>query len=485
MVLRKDSFFPNGILQFNSGASFKSFWEKVKVDANYANKVTENFKTYKNYADEISSSQNNNSAVSNTTSNAVSSVDSTEFINDMKSFALPEENLASVVNTDMQVIVSDTLYHFTRMGLFKVLLANVSDYVAFYEANKNNIFFDSNYVKVPNETSLGNGDYLVETDIIRSDSVTNDLLNQRMAYIDDGGGYDGGGGGGGSGGGGSPGGGTGGGGTIPDYYVNSTVDNGFNKEIGIVFNDWAKRRLTFQTRKINWSLGGFGYHQIGVKAKIQREKSFLWFTYWGPSYAEEIVTGFDNCFIQTDFVYPYINHYTSPASPTFEGLANFQLGDVVLNTFNIRVNLTALHHLNNNLPILDNAQIASWIDKQLNTVVGNAYNNLYKQIETNIINSIDPSYITNYANATKRIAELTDAASHKLQYVLGKGERPRGYSHTNSWLFDYNLAGQYTVNGGVGGYPLQYQYNYTMQKGSFFGRARVGNIWHGIRIVCQ
>jgi hypothetical protein len=471
MIVRKDNLFPNGVLQFNSTASFKSFWEKVGTDPYYANKVTQNFKTFKNHLDD--SNQNTNSLTASTTTNNTLSVDSVEFINDMKVFMLPEENLASVVNPEMQIIVSDTLYQFTRMGLFKVRLANVSDYIAFYDANKNNIFFDSNYVKVPNEVALGNGEFQTQTGVVRADSITNDMLSNRLIYADDGGGCTGaacGGGGGGTGGGGAP----------TDYYVNYTVGESFDKEIGIVFHDWAKRRLTFLTRKINWSLAGFGFHRVEIKAKIQREKKFLWITYWGPSYADEIIVGCDNMSLETDFIFPYLSQYTLIQRPTFEGFANFTIGNNILNTLNVRVNLTALNG-SNNFPVLTNPQISDWINKSFNRLAGNTYNNVFKAIETNIINSIDPSYLSTYATYTKKINELNEA--NKLKWVIGKAERPEGYCHQNTWLFDYNLGGSYTQNGGVGGQQLQYHYNYTMKAGSFYGRARVGNVWHGIRLI--
>jgi hypothetical protein len=36
-LVRKDANFPNGVLQFNSTASFKSFYEKAEKDPEYVN----------------------------------------------------------------------------------------------------------------------------------------------------------------------------------------------------------------------------------------------------------------------------------------------------------------------------------------------------------------------------------------------------------------------------------------------------------------
>ncbi len=64
-LVRKDAYFPNGVLQFNSTASFKSFYENTEKDPNYANRTTNGFKTFKVHIDEY------NLAKSVTTSSAV------------------------------------------------------------------------------------------------------------------------------------------------------------------------------------------------------------------------------------------------------------------------------------------------------------------------------------------------------------------------------------------------------------------------------
>ncbi len=209
-LVRMDASFPNGVLQFNSTASFKSFYEKAEKDLEYVNRITNGFETFKVYIDNYNSSKPSSaSAVATTTSGTSTNdpleVDSTEFINDMKSFMLPVESIASIVNPDMEVIVADTLYQFTRIGLFKANLSNLSDYIVFYNANENSIFFDSNYVSTPNETLISANEYLVQPGITRTDDASNDILASRVEYIDDGGGYPVGGGGG-TGGGGAPGG---------------------------------------------------------------------------------------------------------------------------------------------------------------------------------------------------------------------------------------------------------------------------------------
>lgn len=383
----------------------------------------------------------------------------------MKEYALPDEVFPNLVNPDLELIVGDTLYQFTRIGLFKSELTYLSDYVSFFQSYKDQIFFDSNYVKVQGETTLSNGEYLVQTGITRSEESTDDIFG-RALYIDDGGGCTSGCGGGG---GGTP-------GSSGDYYVNSTVDSTFNKEVGIVFNDWAKRRLVFKTQKINFSISGFGFHKIDIKAKVQREKRFAWFTYWGPSYADEIVVGCDNMNLETDYIFPHPQQFSTIYRPSFEGFADFEIGNWVVHTLNLKVNLTALGYN------LNNAEIANFTNGAFNSVVGGIYQNIWKNIETKLITSIDASYLTSYASYTKKINSLNDA--NKLKWVIGYTEKPQGYSHENTWRFDWNIGGSWNSGGtNPDGYPAQYHYNYSMKAGSFFGRARVGNVWHGIRIV--
>ena len=82
----------------------------------------------------------------------------------------------------------------------------------------------------------------------------------------------------------------------------------------------------------------------------------------------------------------------------------------------------------------------------------------------------------------KKINTLKDG--HKLKWAIGKAKKIQGYSNDNTWRFDWNVGGtSVSQRGGVGGYPSKYNYKYDMQGGSFFGRARVGSVWHGIRIV--
>lgn len=175
---------------------------------------------------------------------------------------------------------------------------------------------------------------------------------------------------------------------------------------------------------------------------------------------------------------PHPNPYAVPGKPELAGLADFRIGNWTLKTLHVNLSISALNYS------LTNSEVATYLDNGFNQLAGNVYTNLFKLFENKILNQIDRSYASRWAEYTKVMNSLDN--QYKLKWVVGKGEKPQGYSHANTWLFDSNIGLTYKVNGAVpGGYPAAYHYNYTMKAGSFYGRARVGNIWHGIRVIIK
>ena len=388
----------------------------------------------------------------------------------MRIEALPVETLQPLVNSDLEIIIENQLYQFTRIGQFQVNMDVIDAYLELFQDNLDNIYYNAAFIAMPNEIPFGNDQYEVITGIIRDEgAIGDDILNlNKIIYLQEinGGMPD-------FGGGGAP-----GINGVPDYYVTKQGGANFNDNFGIVFNDWAKRRLVFKTRKTNIDLNWFGFHKIDIKAKVQREKKFLWITYWGPSYADELITGFDNMSLETDYVMPHPNPYAVPGKPELAGLADFRIGNWTLKTLHVNLSISALNYS------LTNSEVATYLDNGFNQLAGNVYTNLFKLFENKILNQIDRSYASRWAEYTEVMNSLDN--QYKLKWVVGKGEKPQGYSHANTWLFDSNIGLTYKVNGGVpGGYPAAYHYNYTMKAGSFYGRARVGNIWHGIRVIIK
>ncbi|PTL80261.1 hypothetical protein DAT35_30190 [Vitiosangium sp. GDMCC 1.1324] len=263
-------------------------------------------------------------------------------------------------------------------------------------------------------------------------------------------------------------------------FANYTVGSNFKRSESITFSN---RRFVFKTQSPGFLLkiGGieFGFHKIDIKGKLQRKKRFLGIGYWGPSYADEIVVGMDNMKLDTDYIVPHPQMYNSLNKPKFNGLADYEIGNWVVQAANISVNLKLPYY-----PITTQ-DVANWVNGGINSVIGNVYNDIWKGIETHVMDAIDPTYNTRYAAYTKMVSDIDDA--YKLRWVSGKGEKPQCYSHENTWRFDANFGFRYVKGGGVAGPPgsppTQVNYKYSMKAGSFYGRARLGGSWYGIRIV--
>jgi hypothetical protein len=166
--------------------------------------------------------------------------------------------------------------------------------------------------------------------------------------------------------------------------------------------------------------------------------------------------------------------FSNLSKPEFTGISELTIGNHIVNALNIRVNLRVLGYT------LDNSQLSDLINGQLNQLVGQGYQNVFREIEKRVINKIDPSYLQRYATYTTMLERLN--TDNTLKIVLGKAEKPEGYTHANEWIIDQNIGFSWKVNGGVGGYPLKYWYDY-FPKGSFYGKIRTGNTWRGLRIL--
>ncbi|MFY1829247.1 hypothetical protein ACN47A_25235 [Myxococcus fulvus] len=251
-------------------------------------------------------------------------------------------------------------------------------------------------------------------------------------------------------------------GTPPTHYELHTVGASFNKEVVRVASDnnW---RFIFKTRKLNLYL----YRSVSIKGKAQRRKKVWPFRikYWGPADADEIVVGTDNMDLHTN--YTVIPHtFGQGPRPNFKGLAKFKLGSMTINLMDIdfRIDLAKGK-------TITHAHAASLLNSQINSVIGGVYNNIWAQIETQIVGAISPAYLREYAAYTKRVNTYNELTH--LRFILGKVEKYRGAGHKNDWVFDWNVK--------IGAAT----YKYDMRAGSFFGRARKGCNWYAVRVVVQ
>lgn len=246
-------------------------------------------------------------------------------------------------------------------------------------------------------------------------------------------------------------------------FQNYAVGENFKKSENITFGN---RRFVFKTKNVN-VLGLGLIRTIGIKGKLQRKKRVWFVTYWGPSYADEIVVGFDNMYLWTTYQFPTPPLVFTSGRPSFSGLADYKLGNVVLQVINFDVG---------NYPALINAGITqqnayNFVNGILNNLVNSVVTNLIDLFALDVVNVVDPSLATRFANLTKKFNSLDE--SYHFRIVMTKGERPQCYSHSNRWTFNPNV--------GFGGA----EYRYEMRAGSFWGRARLGTSWYGIRMVRQ
>jgi hypothetical protein len=265
-------------------------------------------------------------------------------------------------------------------------------------------------------------------------------------------------------------------------YTNYSLGSNFSRKESIGFGN---KRFVFKARSPGFriSIGSFeiGFHTIYIKAKLQRKKRFLGIGYWAPSYADEIVLGVENMKLDTDYIVPYPQMYNTLSRPKFDKLAKYKLGSKLIDVANITFNA--------NIPFYPITQqnLADWTNSAFNSLIGSTYNNIWKFIENNIMDSIDPGFRTRHAAYTKMVDAIND--EHKLRWAIGGAEKPMCNVHKNNWTFDTNGGIKFTQNGGVAGPPgsppAQVSYKYTMKAGSFYGRARVGSSWYGIRMVRQ
>lgn len=467
---RVDKYFPNGVLEFRSKESFRSYWDSIQQNFDYAKKSNPTFKSFNDKYNEFYSHKRISlvSSVNNNTNstNSTEEVDSYEFLLDINAYALPAEPLGYIVNESLQVIVQDNLYQFTRIGVLEVNMNQIDNYVNLYQSNYDNIYYNQGFTAFPTEVMVVQDIYQVEPGIRRIENISDegnlDIFRQSVRYLDDNGGSNG-----------NP---------LPpnnDYFLNYQDPNYigiFGEGVAVQFTDWDKRRFVFKVQNIRLPfLGIIGqYAKLDIKAKVQREKKFLFIKYWGPSYVEEIIVGCDNMEISTNHVFAYPQQFSNLSRPSFSGLSQLRIGNHVVDALNIRVNANVLGYT------LNNNQLSALLDGQLNQIVGGVYQNIFRGIETRLINEVDPSYLQRYANYTTMLERLNQDNTFKI--VLGKTEKVQGYSHANEWIIDQNIGFSWKVNGGVGGYPLNYWYDY-FPKGSFYGRIRAGNTWRGIRII--
>ena len=448
-MIRKDGKFKNGILVFDSREHLIKVYRALENNSDNANNIIPlSFNSLQKYFNKFRNSQYQN----RTADDNIEQVDTAQYIYDMKYFAVEYEIDAAILNEDLQIIIDDTLFQVTRIGIFKIVNDKIDDFFELYEAHEDEILYNPHTISLPGEIPLIDGSYRVENGIDRVPAPVNILYDDSNPGII------------------SP-------GvsyvppcsiTLPNNFQYATydVDSDFKRN-EVLYVESNTRRFKFETFNTNFlSLGVL--RTIGIRGKLQRQRKFLGIKYWGESYADEIILNVENMDLHTDYVIPTPQVYNSLPAPQFNGLFNLKIGNHILEeVLDIRVNANLPFNQN-----ISNVTVSNYLNGTLNSILNNQFQNFFSPFVNSLIANFDPSYPTRYANHAKRVSALKEA--NKVRYTLAEGAKSQGYSHVNVWRFDWNIGTPWG-NGTT--------YSYEMKAGSFSGRARVGCKWYGIRIV--
>ncbi len=463
---------PNGVLSFENKKSLEIFLKELEYNkAPEDGKLPTGFKSLHNYLQAYRDKLAMQSTLSNKpqtnyqslTVNDISNESTQEeYLYNLDSYLVPDDRFSYVLNDNLQIMVDGEFYQITRLGILVVEAQNLAGYAQWYPTQENDVLYNPTVTSFPNEVPLGNNAYQVSEGITRMEfaSPSDDfytVFSPPSTPIATG---------------------TSTSSEIMDTY---TVGTDFKRTENIRKGD---RRFIFESYNTDFLWLGV-FKSIGVKGKVQRERKFLWFTYWGESFADEIIVGCENMSLRLDYTFPIPQQYTLLDRPKFNGIVpSYQVGNFAFDVVDLDVNLST-NFFGRTYNLTSNNFI-NLINSQFNSFVGNQFNSSFTNIQDDIINSFDPSFKPRYAAYTKKINSITE--SNKFRIELGYTAKTQGYSHTNNWQMDAN--GGFKAKIGLGpnssGTSVSGDaYGYTMKAGSFYGKARIGSDWYKIRFVVQ
>lgn len=417
-----------------------------------------NIQLYKNFQN------NNNQSLSSNNTSIIKSMSSDQgieegtiddFITSSYESLVPDDVFQQFLNQDLQIMVGSALYQVTPLGTFEVQLYNIDYFAGWIATNSISIWTNPNYI-IPGETSLGDGLYQVYNGIVRQDIddlstiATQNAVPRPIITLE------------------PP---TAGpnpsGPEIPMTLVIADEEGEGKGIVGVPGN----RRFIFQSYNNNHII----WRSVGIKGKIQRLRRVLWMSYWGQSFADELIVGVDNLDLSTDYFIPTPENMAAMqmAFPKFKGFKKFKLGNYITDYMAFALGEGGLFLPPFRIP---QESISKFFSGNLNTTLTNGVNNIMKDIVPAMIDQyVDPSYKDRYKNepvyftSYKRILDQT-----KLRLTAAQVYKKQGYSDNNNWRFDWNIM---ISNSGEG------PYSYDIKSGNFIGKARIGNNWFGIRVV--
>jgi hypothetical protein len=364
---------------------------------------------------------------------------------------VPDDLLPEVLNDQLQIFIADNLYQITRAGVFEVEETQIDNYSSWYNTNSTNIWETPEYIP-QNEIQLDNDTYQVSEGITRTllsvdDIIENSstpsqpiLLQPPHTGINPSAGSN-----------------------IPMQLV--TVGENF-KGKGIIGGISNNRRFIFEAYNINYVF----WSSVGIEAKLQRLRRFLWASYYGESFADELIVGADNMDLETTYFFPTPEYMAmmQMANPQFNGLVNLKLGNFIAQAWNFSFSVNTRLYSNN----FTSADLSSFLNGQLNQYINGKVDPIAERIKNGFVNWADPSFQTRVRNEAMQIRNVKNQSL--LRFTIINGYKTQGYSNKNNWRFDWNVM--FSTSG-------QTAYTYNMKAGNFIGKARVGNDWYGIRIV--
>lgn len=415
------------------------------------------------------------------------------FVGEFDDDLISDDEFASILNENREIIVGDTLYKYTYSGIFSVhkddkeLLDN-------YITN-NNIEYD-----IPDPTSLTRGSIKVTAQITKEIPTTQRILqnecngsssptNELSIYFDDcnnGGG---------------------GGGSTPNPPVDHTqglvnlianleecdalggfLNNGFGL-LGVTKKCFANFDSSHRTKTKYWKENYLVWNSMGVKVKHQKKG---WTGLWSAQSTDEIAVSIS----QATFKYN-INIPNFPQSYAPQKLYFFE--NKIFNSQSQIINYQNEYQKPPfpNIPLVSEVVVTEFIsdisgynlsvDKMRNLFyqgvwtgakqIVQQYKNRQPKNITHIIYTPTVVYL-NYVDLEKRVLN-TKKIVNQLDYNFGLG-----------FKFNVNVdaQGNYSTNisnvGDVlGNIIIPHLYDYNDVKMDFVGASRRGNTWKGSRIV--
>ena len=468
---------PNGVLCFKTKEDFDRIAQSVKNDElDLSTILPPNFKSLSNLLSDFKKTgkidvqhtfvrhfhleQSNQFTSNSSTPSSVRANQDIEngsmedFVTSSYESLVPDDVFQQFLNADLQIMVGSALYQITPLGTFEVQLYNIDYFSSWTAINSINIWTNPGFV-IPGESSIGGGLYQVSDGIVRQDiddpyilGIQNTvyptlILDPPTAGPEPSG---------------------------PSIPMTLAIADGRGEGTGVVDMP-DNRRFRFRSCNnyyIIWS-------SVGIEGKVQRFRRFLWMSYWGQSFADEIIVGIDNLDLKTNYVIPTPETMAAMqmAFPKFKGLKKFKLGNHVADYMAFALGGGGLY-----LPPwnFSEEKVSKFFSGQINSFLANQVTDLMKDFVPAMIDQyVDPTYKDRYKNEPiyfSSYKQITDQT--QLRFTAAQVYRKQGYSDENNWRFDWNIM--LSLNG-------ETAYKYEMKTCNFIGKARIGNNWAGVRVV--